>query len=198
MAGTRGNTSTHDPIWKRFFGRAPWLIVTLCAGLINAANMAYFEGSLSPVMAFAIFFVPLIMGMSGNVGVQCSTVLVRGMALGQLSAGEKGETIAKEISIGMLTGLVFGCICGLAVYALNVLGIQQMGATPLAVGITVSAGLFGACLVATGLGVFSPLFFDRIGVDPAVSSGPIVTAFNDMFSMTMYFVIAQAISGFFS
>lgn len=190
MAGTLEDVSAHDPIFKRFLSRAPWLIVTLCAGLINAGNMSFFEGMLSPWMAFAIFFVPLIMGMSGNVGVQCSTVLVRGMALGHLTNGRK-EAIIKEISIGLLTGLVFGIICGFAV------SLLKLGPNPVVVGTIVSCGLFGACVVATFLGVFSPLFFERIGVDPAVSSGPIVTAFNDVLSMAMYFVIAQAISGFF-
>ena len=194
MAGTTEDIGTHESTIKRFFSRAPWLVVTLMGGLINAANLSYFEGMLDPWMAFAVFFVPLICGMSGNVGVQCSTVLVRSMATGKLSAGGTREAVGKEFSIGILTGMVFGVLCGIVVYGLNMVGLQNMGANPLAVGVVVSCGLFGACLTATTLGVFSPLFFARIGVDPAVSSGPIVTAFNDVFSMIMYFLIAQGIS----
>jgi magnesium transporter len=197
MAGTMEDVSANESTVRRFFARAPWLLVTLCGGLINAANLSYFEGTLSPWMAFAIFFVPLVTGMSGNVGVQCSTVLVRSMAIGVLSSGKRGEAISKELTIGCLTGLVFGIVCGIAVYSLNVFGIHSMGANPLAVAVVVSAGLFGACLTATFLGVFSPLFFARVGIDPAISSGPIVTAFNDVFSMIMYFLIARTIGGFF-
>lgn len=197
MAGTMEDVGANESNMRRFFARAPWLVVTLCGGLINAANLAFFQGILNPWMAFSIFFVPLVTGMSGNVGVQCSTVLVRSMAIGMLTGGRRKEAISRELTIGFITGLVFGVVCGLAVYCLNVLGIHNMGAHPMAVAVVVSAGLFGACLTATVLGVFSPLFFARIGVDPAVSSGPIVTAFNDVFSMIMYFLIARAIGGFF-
>lgn len=188
--GERGQ----GPIYMRLFSRAPWLLVTLCGGLVNAASIAYFEGVIAPWLAFCLFFVPLITGMSGNVGVQCSTVLVRGMAIGVLSSRNLKEVIGKELATGFLTGSVFGVLCGFAIYLLNVLGIQALGVNPLVAGFIISAGLFGACLTATVLGVFSPLFFARIGVDPAVASGPIVTAFNDVLSMIIYFVIAQLIS----
>jgi magnesium transporter len=69
--------------------------------------------------------------------------------------------------------------------------------TPIAVSFIVSIGLIGSCFAGTFLGVFSPLFFSRIGVDPAISAGPIVTAFNDFLSMTIYFLIAWGISHLF-
>lgn len=198
MAGTTERVHDHAPTVRRFLSRAPWLIVTLCGGLVNAASMSYFESTLSPWLAFAVFFVPLITGMSGNVGVQCSTVLVRGMATGSISMGSRREAMLKEISIGLMTGVVFGLLCGLVVFGLNESGVLHISAYPAAVATIVSTGLFGACLTATLLGVFSPLFFVRIGVDPAVSSGPIVTAFNDVLSMAMYFLIAGAISQIFA
>ncbi|MBS0622310.1 MAG: magnesium transporter [Verrucomicrobia bacterium] len=197
MAGTLEDVSAHESIAKRFFSRAPWLVVTLCGGLINAANMAYFESTLSPWMAFMVFFVPLITGMSGNVGVQCSTVLVRSMAIGEIASSTRAGAISKEIWLGLITGLVFGILCGVAVLGLNALGVHHLSANGLAAGVVISAGLFGACVAASLLGVFSPLFFARIGIDPAVSSGPIVTAFNDVFSMIMYFLIAKGVSTLF-
>lgn len=197
MAGTLEDLTAGQSILSRFLSRAPWLFVTLCGGLINAANLCYFESLLDPWMAFALFFVPLITGMSGNVGIQSSTILVRAMAVGLMTLHWRREAILKELAIGAVTGLAFGCICGLAVYALGVLGVDALGSNPLAVGVVVSCGLFGACLMATFLGVFSPLFFARLGVDPAISSGPIVTAFNDVFSMVIYFLTAQAISQLF-
>lgn len=198
MAGTNEKFTSHDPILRRFITRAPWLIVTLLAGLVNVGVMSSFQKHEGGILTFALFFVPLITGMSGNIGLQCSTVLVRIMAVGGLSSGSRKETIVKELLSGLFTGAIFGVTCGLVVYLLDmILGNPLGGVTPVAVAFIVSLGLVGACFAGTFLGVFSPLFFSRIGVDPAVSAGPIVTAFNDFLSMTIYFVIAWGVSYIF-
>jgi magnesium transporter len=197
MAGTAEDVSEYDHVFKRFLSRAPWLLVTLFAGLISAAAMSYFQRIEPALLALIFFFIPLINGMSGNVGVQCSTVLVRSMAIGVLSAGKKGEAIFKEISIGFLTGVIFGCLCGTIVYLLSTLAIGEFNGNPIQLGVTVAAGVLGASLTATTLGVFSPFCFARIGVDPALASGPIVTAFNDIMSMIMFFLISQVIDSVF-
>lgn len=197
MAGTAEDVSEYDPLLVRFLARAPWLLVTLCGGLISAAIMSYFKSIEGDVLAFVVFFVPLINGMSGNVGIQCSTVLVRSMAIGVLSSGKRGEAILKEGALGLLAGVVFGTLCGTIVYLFNALGIQDFSTNPFELGIMVSAGVFGACLSATVLGVSSPFFFAKIGVDPALASGPIVTAFNDLSSIIIYFLISTMIRNIF-
>jgi magnesium transporter len=196
FAGTAEDVSEHEPIFKRFMWRAPWLLVTLCAGLVTATAMAHFSDRFWFVLI--PFFVPLITGMSGNVGIQCSTILVRGMYTGELSAGTRNEAIVKELMIGLLIGCVFGVLCGVVVYLLNLFGIHHVGGDPLAIGVTVSCGLLGACMTATVLGTFSPFFFVRFGIDPAVASGPIVTAFNDVLSTLMFFLVARILSIFFA
>lgn len=194
MAGTAEKVSEHEPLMKRFFARAPWLVVTLCAGLINVGVMSSFQNYAGGVLTFVIFFVPLITGMSGNIGIQCSTVLVRSMALGFISRANRGEAMAKEMLMGLTAGSVFGVLCGLVVYLLDFAGVSGVGVSAAAVGLIVGVGLTGGCLAGTLLGVLSPLFFARIGVDPAVASGPIVTAFNDFLSMSIYFLIAIGLS----
>ncbi len=194
IAGTAEKLSEHEPVIKRFFSRAPWLLVTLLAGLVNVCVMSSFMRYEGGALAFILFFVPLIAGMSGNIGIQCSTVLVRSMAIGMLSMGSKGEAVLKELLIGVFTGWVFGVLCGVAVYGLHVLGVAELTASPFVVGLIVGTGLMGACLAGTLLGVFSPLFFARVGVDPAIASGPIITAFNDILSMSIYFLIAIGLS----
>jgi magnesium transporter len=121
------------------------------------------------------------------------------MAMGGLSVGSRRETILKELLSGFFTGAIFGVVCGLIVYALDLLGAGSIlgAATPTAVSAIVGIGLVGGCFAGTILGVFSPLFFSRIGVDPAIAAGPIVTSFNDFLSMTIYFVIAWGVSNFF-
>jgi magnesium transporter len=198
MAGMNNKFSSHDPVLRRFLTRAPWLCVTLLAGLVNVGVMSSFQKYDGGVLTFALFFVPLINGMSGNIGLQCSTVLVRIMAMGGLSVGSRKEILMKELLSGLFTGLIFGIGCGLLVYFLDSIGVSVTGtSSPRAVGAIIGAGLIGGCTAGTLLGVFSPLFFSRIGVDPAISAGPVVTAFNDFLSMTIYFVIALGISNFF-
>jgi len=194
MAGTTEKVSEYEPLMKRFLSRSPWLVVTMCAGLINVGVISSFENYQRGFLTFVLFFIPLITGMSGNIGLQCSTLLVRSMALGFLTPGNRREAIRKELLTGTVTGLAFGLLTGCLIYFLDFAGLGQMGASPWVIGLIVSVGLFGACLTGTILGVFSPFFFARIGVDPAVASGPIVTAFNDFLSMTIYFLIAAGLS----
>lgn len=190
IAGTGEDISEHEPMLKRFFWRLPWLAVTLVAGLISATAMAYFNEQVW-FFIFLPFFVPLITGMSGNVGIQCSTVLVRGMSTGEISAGSRGQAIRNELKIGLLIGLSFGFVCGLIVYLLNVFGL--LNADPFVLGFTISFGLLFACLTATFLGSFSPFLFARLQIDPAIAAGPIVTAFNDVLSTLMFFFAARIV-----
>ncbi|MBS4163111.1 Magnesium transporter MgtE [Candidatus Protochlamydia amoebophila] len=195
FAGTAEDFSEHEPIFKRFLWRAPWLIVTLCAGLVTATALSHFKDR--NWFTFVALFVPLIAGMSGNVGIQCSTILVRGMSTGELSHGSRREAILEELCIGVLIGIIFGLVCGVFVYLLNRFDVHYAGSSPLVLGAIVSCGLLGACLMATLLGSLSPFFFARFRIDPAVASGPIVTAFNDVLSTLMYIFIAKMISTFF-
>ncbi len=194
IAGTAEKVSENEPVWKRFFSRAPWLLVTLCAGLVSATGISYFHHQ--PWFVVVPFFVALITGMSGNVGIQCSTVFVRGMATGEISPGTRRETVVRELAIGNLIGVVFGLLCGIVVYLLNHFGIQEVEVHPILAGTVVGAGVLGACFTATILGTFSPLFFAKVRIDPAVASGPIVTAFNDVLSTFMYFFVAKVISAY--
>ncbi len=191
IAGTAEKLSADESISRRFFSRAPWLFVTLCAGLVNVGVMSSFQRYEEGLLTFAMFFVPLVAGMSGNIGIQCSTVLVRSMAIGHLFTGKRRGAILKELMIGICTGCFFGVLCGFAVAFLHLAGDTI---SPTIIGLIVGIGLMGACLAGTFLGVFSPFFFVRLGVDPAIASGPIITAFNDILSMSIYFLIAIGLS----
>lgn len=194
VAGTSEKVSENESSFKRFLSRSPWLLVTLFAGLLNVAVMSAFENHQLGMLTFVLFFVPLITGMSGNIGIQCSTVLVRSMALGYIRPGNRRQAIFKELRMGLLAASFFGLLCGLIIYGINFVGVAGIAENPWAISLIVSVGLFGACLTGTLLGVFSPLFFSRLGVDPAVASGPIVTALNDFLSMSIYFLISLGIS----
>ncbi len=195
IGGTAEDISEDEPLLKRYISRAPWLIVTLFAGLLTATGLSLLQGQ--PWFIVVPFFVPLITGMSGNVGIQCSTILVRGMATGEISSKTMRLVISREMRIGALIGITFGVLCGLAVYGLNILGLEQGQQDPFFVVTVVSSGILGACFTATLLGTLSPLLFARLGIDPAIASGPIVTACNDVLSTYMYFFVAWVVSTMF-
>jgi len=198
MAGTAEDVGENEPTFKRFFSRSPWLIITLFSGLLTVTVIALAEQLQERWFTSLLFVVPLVTAMSGNVGIQCSTVLIRNMATGAVSAGSIKGVISKELLVGLMTGITFGFLGGLIVYSFDILGIHgDPGPSSLTIAFIVGTGIFSACLVASAMGVFSPLFFARLGTDPAIAAGPVVTAFNDVFSTIMYIFIAYSISSFF-
>ena len=192
IGGTAERTSDDETTWRRFLLRAPWLVVTLIAGLLTASGCSFFHDH--PWSLTALFFIPLITGMSGNVGIQCSTVIIRSMATGECSPANVSSIILRELRIGTLIGVCFGLTCGLVIYVLHHCGIQSALGDPVLVGTIVAAGVFSACLIAALLGTLSPLFFARLKVDPAIASGPIVTACNDVSATYIYFLVAWLVA----
>ncbi|MEL7431839.1 MAG: magnesium transporter [Chlamydiota bacterium] len=193
IAGTVETPHTETSTFARFFSRSPWLFVTLLSGFLNVGMMSTSGRHFGEEFFFIFFFVPLVTGLSGNIGIQCSTVLVRNFAVGSLSNTSRVEASRKELASGLFSGLVFGVLCGVFIYLFGALFCKDFGLGAFSVACIVSCGLIGACFAGTLLGVFSPLFFMRVGVDPAISSGPIITAFNDFISMAIYFFIAWSL-----
>lgn len=189
IAGTQ-NLALNDPIWKSFLARAPWLVVTLFAGFVNATNISMFH-----VTPQVMMFVPLVMGLSGNIGIQCSMLMIRSMALGLIAGSRTRKILAKEVATSVITGMVFGLVSGLFVYTLSEAGwILQSYEGRHHLAIIVSLGQMGAGLIAGVIGVFSPILFHRYGIDPAVASGPITQAISDVMSAVVYFLIAASIA----
>lgn len=193
LAGTGEDLSEHEPMIKRLLWRAPWLLVTVCAGLITATTMEHLSGA--SWFALLPFFVPLITGMSGNVGIQCSTVLVRGISTGELSSSSIGDAILQELGIGAMVGLLFGMGCGTVVYFLSSLGEHHAEVNPMGLSIIVSFGVFAACMNSALLGSYLPFLFTRLRIDPAIAAGPMVTAFNDVLSTLIFFLMSFLLYG---
>ncbi len=197
IAGTGECPHIDQTVLARCFARSPWLFVTLLSGFLNVGMMSSSGQYFGDAFFFIFFFVPLVTGLSGNIGIQCSTVLVRNFALGAVSSRSKPAAMGKELASGLLSGFFFGLLCGGCIYFFASLFAVNLGVAPFSVALVVAAGLTGACFAGTFLGVFSTLFFLKIGVDPAISSGPIITAFNDFLSMFIYFFIAWGLHAVF-
>ncbi|MFQ5816099.1 MAG: magnesium transporter [Candidatus Hydrothermarchaeaceae archaeon] len=158
--------------------RLPWLVMTLFGGLLSGAVIVFFEKTIATIVALAVF-IPLIMGMGGNVGTQSSTVYIRGLATKEV--GNKFSYFLREIPVGMLMGLAIGTGVGLA-------ALMWMDSPIL--GFVVGVSMFFAVTVASIMGVLAPSIFDRLGIDPAITAGPLITTASDITGLIIYFSLA--------
>lgn len=165
--------------------RIPWLLASCIGGVIAFFIIGGFEASLKQ-FAYLAAFIPVIMGMGGNIGTQSSTIVVRGLATGRLNIRDMWTVVSKELAIGLILGLVYGA------FIATVAQIQlQTGAVAFSVGLSVICSMAVAALI----GSLVPMGFARINIDPAVATGPFVTTAIDIVSVFFYFKIATTLLG---
>ncbi len=165
--------------------RLPWLFASCLGGLIAFMIIGRFEESLTKC-AYLAAFIPVIMGMGGNIGTQSSTIVVRGIATGRIIIRDFWSVVIKEITVGLILGLIYGFIIG---------SVAQFQFKMEAVAISVGLSVLSSMLIAATIGSLVPMFFARINVDPAVATGPFVTTSIDILSVYFYFQIATVLLG---
>lgn len=163
--------------------RFPWLIATCFGEMVVSYIIKHYEFTLSKVVALATF-IPLIAAMGGNVGAQTATVMVRGLATGEVGPGDEVPIVVKEVVVGMMIGLVYGILIGLSAFIFY--GDRYGTIFAVVVGI----GMFVSMTAAATAGSIEPLVFRRLGIDPATATGPLITTFTDLLSTTVYFWLA--------
>ena len=184
IAGTGGEVSARDPVLKRVFVRLPWLLPTMCGSMLVGWLMNHFSGPLGARFAVVSCFIPIMMATGGNVGLQCSTLMVRGLATGEVGPGRVMRTLFAESRVGFTIGLICGLLTGLSAHLFN---------SDLALGAIVMVSMWVGVSVAATAGTLLPIICTRVGVDPAISAGPFITALNDLTATVIYLSIAQAI-----
>ena len=162
--------------------RLPWLFASWIGGTIAAYVIGVFEPVLQSVIALAAF-IPVIIGMGGNVGTQSSTIIVRGFATGRLQLSKIGSVIWKEIRVGLILGVFYGILLG-AVAMLKFID------APPELGLVVGLAICVSMIIATSIGTLVPIVLRKLDVDPAIASGPFVTTAIDVFGILAYFLIA--------
>ena len=162
--------------------RLPWLIILLFLGMFTSSLMGIFEATLDKVALLATF-IPLISGTSGNSGTQALAVAVRGIATGDIGGKSKFKLVLRELGTGVIMGLVSGAL---------VVGVIFIWKQSLIIGLLVGAAICCSIIVATLAGSFIPLLMHKMGVDPAVASGPFITTLNDVTSIVIYLGLASA------
>lgn len=172
-------------IYKNIKMRMPWLFASCVGGIIASFIIGYFQSSLSK-LAYLAAFIPVIMGMGGNVGVQSSTITVRGLATGRLSIRDIWSVVAKQLMVGLMLGLFYGFVVGM---------VAQLKYTQTLFALSVAIGVFSSMTMAALAGSLVPMTLAKINVDPAIASGPFVTTAIDIISVTFYFIIATTLLG---
>ncbi|MEW5734384.1 MAG: magnesium transporter [Thermodesulfobacteriota bacterium] len=165
--------------------RAPWLFASCMGGILASLIISHFSVSLQKV-AYLAAFIPVIMGMGGNVGTQSSTIVVRGLATGRLQVSNLWKVLFKELRVGVTLGILYGAVVGFVAH----LG-REGWALSLAVGLAMICSMSLAAVVGSVL----PLGFARVHIDPAVATGPFVTTSVDVLSVFFYFEIATMLLG---
>lgn len=184
MAGTTDEELVYQDRSLKVAGiRLPWILLNLVGLLGAGALVGRFESTFE--MALLVAFVPVIMGMAGNIGSQTSTIAVRGLATGRFSEGRAQirRFLWQQVKVGALIGLTCTMIVVAAAFAFD--------RNPL-VALAVGTSLFATVQIASITGVMVPVVFHRIGFDPAVASGPLVTTTNDVLGILIYFSLTTA------
>ena len=168
--------------WENARIRIPWLLASWVGGIIASYVIGNFENMLENIIVLASF-IPIIIGMGGNVGTQSSTIVVRGMATGRITIGNELTVILKELKVGLLLGVLYGLMLG--IFA----GFRFIDTNPM-IGAVVGLSICSSMLIATGVGTLTPLVLRKLDIDPAIATGPFVTTSIDILGVILYFLIA--------
>ncbi len=172
--------------------RVSWLIVLFVGEMFTATAMSYFEDEISRAVVLALF-VPLIISSGGNSGSQAATLVVRAIALGEITPASWWLVMRREIGAGLVLGMSLGFIGFLRISAWSFLFPNTYGEHWIALGITIWSSLVFVVLFGTLAGSMLPIILKKLGVDPAASSAPFVATLVDVTGLIIYFSTAALI-----
>lgn len=169
------------PIWMVWAVRLPFLLITIAGGIMAGVVIEIFSDVIETVVALALF-IPIVMDMGGNAGLQSTSIFIRGYVLGHIDPDAFGKHILREIAIGLGMGALLGVLVG--VFAALWQGMA-------AIGLVVGLSLTFTIVIATFLGFLIPFSLTKLGIDPAAGSGPLITTIKDITGLFIYFGIAS-------
>ena len=180
LAGVSGDERIETPVWEALRKRLPWLGINLATAFVAASVVAMFESTIQQVTALAVFM-PIVAGMGGNAATQTLSVIVRGLALGEVSFASARKALAKEAAIGLGNGVVLGLVAaGVCVVT------RQDPMLGLVLGMAMLVNLF----VAATAGTMVPLGLKALKVDPALGSSVFITTFTDVVGFAAFLGLA--------
>ena len=161
--------------------RLPWLLLLMCSYFITGGIIQSFQDALSQVICLVVYM-PMLMGTGGNSGSQSSTLVIRGMATGDIELGDFIKVMWKEIQVSLIVGVCLSII--------NYFRIVYLDHNPPMVGITVCLSMIFIVMIAKLIGSMLPMLAKKIGIDPALMAGPMMASITDMIPLGTYFLMA--------
>jgi magnesium transporter len=180
FAGTGGEEVVEYSVRSSIRNRSPWLLFALLGLFASAMIMNQFQGVFAAVPPLA-FFVPLVMAMGGNSGLQSASLVIRGLATGEVEPRHFWRRVSREMLASICIGLFFAALLVAAVGAFT-----QDWRLGLTVGLATTSGVFVASVVGTSI----PMILKQVGLDPALATGPFLTTFNDIVGVLVYLGVA--------
>ncbi|OYT17417.1 MAG: magnesium transporter [Bacteroidetes bacterium 4572_77] len=183
ISGLTADVESSDSIYRLTKARFPWLLIGLFGGIVGAGVIGFFEGDIIKYAGLALFL-PLIAAMGGNAGVQSSSIVVQGIAAGDLGMDSIGRKLIKELAVSFLNGLILSALIFVYSFFFN-------DSYPLT--ISVSIALFIVIIFASIFGTLTPLILNKLEIDPALATGPFITTVNDIMGLLIYLNIARIV-----
>ena len=167
-------------MWRSARNRWPWLALNIITAFVASRVIDAFEGSIVQLVALAALM-PIVSGIGGNAGTQTATLVIRGLALGQIASARVGALVFKELGIALINGLLWGSMLGLVAYGLY----QHVG-----LGLVMAGAMTLNLLLAASVGLAVPLVMDKLGRDPAYGSSVMLTAVTDAMGFFIFLGLA--------
>jgi magnesium transporter len=169
-------------IFRLARNRILWLMVLMLSATLSASIIHNFEEAIS-ILPVLVAFIPILMGTGGNAGSQASTLIIRGMAVGEIQMGDVLQVLWREIRIAV--------ICGLGLSVVNFIRIYLMNDKDLVLAVTVTLSLFATLIIAKSVGGLLPIIARKCKLDPAVMAAPLITTIVDCAALLVYFSVAK-------
>ena len=186
LGGLTAEEDLNEPLLESVKKRLPWLVILLFLGLVVSTVVGLFEtvvAQLTIIMAFQ----SLILDMSGNVGTQSLAVTIRVLMDERLTAKQKMTLVGKEMGVGGLNGLVIGLFSLVGIGAYLYFFKHQPLHIAIAISSCIGFSLMLSMVISSLVGTVTPIFFKKVGVDPAAASGPLITTINDLVGVVSYY-----------
>jgi len=180
MAGMDEDEDTFAPVWKTTRRRAVWLGINLLTAFLASYMIGLFEGTLEKVVALAVLM-PIVASMGGIAGNQTLTLVIRGMALGHVGSANVRWLISKEMAVGFLNGILWSAVVGT---------IATLWFNDIMLGAVLATAMIINLLIAAMAGASLPMLLDKMGIDPALSGGVILTTVTDVVGFCSFLGLA--------